>query len=325
MSTKNCKIDVVSIRVKQKDATALKMNFKDILKHPEILGKEKPISNKIVQYSVLEENEKYIIGFIRTILDKDLPAKIDKKTKEISKLDVKEGEGLAFGNIFLYSIELNCLFYEVNKNSIYLNAFKEYIYKCYRDSESLKSTGGFAIDFGTIYRKKEYDRAIKMRSYKSFILKVHQPSKLLETINQLNQSLEEKIENDFLPQLEQASKLNSEIAEIEFKVSRPKKTGGLAQDIIIPILGRLNKFLGYGQIREYVDKVEVCGYTIDSEAKTPIDLLGDIYFASFKIDIPRLDSNLQITERKENIKLLFEREYPILNEYIWFQMIILRK
>ena len=54
MSTKNCKIDVVSIRVKQKDATALKMNFKDILKHPEILGKEKPISNKIVQYSVLE-------------------------------------------------------------------------------------------------------------------------------------------------------------------------------------------------------------------------------------------------------------------------------
>jgi hypothetical protein len=155
-----------------------------------------------------------------------------------------------------------------------------------------------------------------MRSYKSFILKVHQPGKLLETINQLNGTLEEKIENDFLPQLEQASKLNSEIAEIEFKVSRPKKTGGLAQDIIIPILGRLNKFLGYGQIREYVDKVEVCGYTIDSEAKTPIDLLGDIYFASFKIDIPRLDSNLQITERKENIKLLFEREYPILNEYI---------
>ena len=43
MSTKNCKVDVVSIKVKQKDATALKMNFKEILKHPEILGQEKQI------------------------------------------------------------------------------------------------------------------------------------------------------------------------------------------------------------------------------------------------------------------------------------------
>ena len=316
MSTKNCKVDVVSIKVKQKDATALKMNFKDILKHPEILGQEKQIGNKIVNYSIVEENEKYIIGFVRTILDKDLPAKIDKKTKAISKLDVKDGEGLAFGNIFLYSIELNCIFYEVNKNSIYLNAFKEYIYRCFRDSEAIATTGSFAIDFGTIYRKKEYDRAIKMRSYKSFILKVHQPGKLLETINQLNQSLEEKIENDFLPQLEQASKLNSEIAEIEFNVSRPKKTGGLAQDMIVSILGRLNKFLGYGQIREYVDKVEVSGYTVDSETKTPIDLLGDIYFANFKITIPRLDADLQKKERKENIILMYNREYPILNEYI---------
>ena len=89
MSTKNCKIDVVSIRVKQKDATALKMNFKDILKHPEILGQEKQIGNKIVNYSIVEENEKYIIGFVRTILDKDLPAKIevdDCKNIEISLL-----------------------------------------------------------------------------------------------------------------------------------------------------------------------------------------------------------------------------------------------
>ena len=38
MSNKNCIVDVVSIKVKQKDDSALKMNFKDILKHPENLG-----------------------------------------------------------------------------------------------------------------------------------------------------------------------------------------------------------------------------------------------------------------------------------------------
>lgn len=36
------------------------------------------------------------------------------------------------------------------------------------NSEAIATTGSFAIDFGTIYRKKEYDRAIKMRSYKKF-------------------------------------------------------------------------------------------------------------------------------------------------------------
>lgn len=316
MSTKNCKVDVVSIRVQQKDDTTLKMNFKDILKHSEIVGQEKQINNKIVHYSILEENEKYIIGFVRTILDKDLPAKIDKKTKTISQLDVKENEGLAYGNVFLYSIELNCLFYEINKNSIYLNTFKEFIYRCYTDSEALQNTGGFSIDFGTIYRKKEYERAIKMRSYKSFVLKVHQPAKLLEKMKQLNSTLEDQIENDFLPQLTQASKLNSDIAEIVFNVSHPKKTGGLYQDTIVPILERLNKFLGYGQIREYIDKVEVCGYTDDSEAKKPIDLLGDIYFATFKIAIPRLDSNLLKQERKENIIKMYKKECLILKEYI---------
>ena len=316
MSNKTCKVDVVSIKVKQKDDAFIKMDFKTILKHPEVLDQEKQIGNKVVHYSILEENEKYIIGFIRTILDKDLPAKIDKTTKEISQLDVKESEGLAYGNIFLYSIDLNCLFYEINKNSIYLNVFKEFIYRCYTDSEAILTTGSFSIDFGVIYRKKEYERAINMNSYKSFVLKVHQPAKLLNNIKQLNSSLEEKIENDFLPQLTQAAELNSEIAEIEFNVSNPKKTGGLYKDAMSTILGRLNKLLGYGQVREYIDKVEICGYTDDSQLKKPIDLLGDIYFTTFKILTPRLDSNLLKKERKENIIKMYEKEHSILKEYI---------
>ncbi|HEU4496331.1 MAG TPA: hypothetical protein VFR70_04700, partial [Flavobacterium sp.] len=212
MKTKICKVDVVSVSIRQHDDVKVKMLFSDILKHPEILEQEKSINSKTVHYSILEENDKYIVGFVRTILDKDLPAKIDKATKEISKLDVKENEGLAFGNVFLYSFELGCIFFEVNKNSIYLNIFKDFLYKCYKESPTLKDKTSFDISFGTIYRKKEYERALKMKHYKSFRLKVHQPGKLLENIKTVNKTLEEKIETDFLPQIRQAAEMNSEIA-----------------------------------------------------------------------------------------------------------------
>jgi hypothetical protein len=152
MSKKNCKIDIVSVQIKQKQDVK-KMSFEQILCDNEILGQEKIIGNKSVNFTIIDNNEEYVIGFIRATLDKDLPAKIDKKTKEISKLDVKVTEGLAYGNVFLYSKKLNVIFYEVNKNSIYLNNFKQYIYKCYNSSTNLKDNTSFDISFGTIYRK----------------------------------------------------------------------------------------------------------------------------------------------------------------------------
>lgn len=316
MNTKKCKIDIVSVKIKQLDDVKNKMSFVDILKDSEILEQEKHIGNRIVHYSILEENDKFIIGFLRSILDKDLPAKIDKRTKAISKLDVKDGEGLAFGSIFLFSKDLSCLFFEVNKNCIYLDSFKKFIIKCYKDSKNLKDKTSFDIIFGTIYRKKEYERAIAMTQFKSFKLKVHQPGTLLNNLKEVNRTLEEKVELDFLPQLQQAAELNSEIAEIEFKVSG-RKSKGLYKEKIIPIIDSFKDLLGYGQIRDYIDAVEITGYTTDeTKAKKPIDLLGDVYFGTFKISIPRLDSNLQKKERKECITKLYKAEYEILKDYL---------
>lgn len=316
MSTKKCKVDIVSIQVKQLEKEKVLMTFSDILKHSEILNQEKVIGNKIVHYSIIDETEKYIIGFLRSTLDKDLPAKIDKKTKEISKLDVKDTEGLAYGSVFLYSKDLSSIFFEVNKNCIYLDSFKKFIINCYKESKVLKTETSFDIIFGTIYRKKEYERAISMIQYKGFKLKVHQPSILLENIKNVNRTLENKVTLSFLPELEKAAELNSDIAEIEYKVTSHKHKG-LYKDKIVPIIESFKNLLGYSQIRENIDIVEISGYTIDdSKAKKPIDLLGDVYYGSFKINVPRLDSNLQIKDRKECIKNLYLKEYSILKTYL---------
>ena len=316
MNTKKCKVDIVSVKLKQHEKETLKMTFTDILKHPEILNQEKAVANRIIHYSIIEETNNYIIGFLRSTLDKDLPAKIDKKTKSISKLDVKESEGLAYGSVFLYSKELSCIFFEINKNCIYLDAFRKFIVKCYLDSTLLKDETSFDIIFGTIYRKKEYERALAMTQFKGFKMKVHQPAVLLEDIKKINRSLEDKIELDFLPEIEKAAELNSDIAEIHYKVSGQREKG-LYKNKILPIIESFHKLLGFSEVREHIDVIEIIGYTVDnSKAKKPIDLLGDVYFGIFKITVPRLDSNLQQKERKDCIKDLYVKEYPILKSYL---------
>lgn len=316
MTSKKCKIDIVSVQVKQLETETLKITFEDILKHPEIVNQEKVFGNRTIHYSIIDENDKYIIGFLRSTLDKDLPAKIDRKTKAISKLDVKETEGLAYGSVFLYSKDLGCIFFEINKNCIYLNSFRKFIINCYLDSVNLKEETSFDIIFGTIYRQKEYERALAMTQFRGFKMKVHQPAALIEDMKKINRTLEDKVEIDFLPEITKAAELNSDIAEINYKVS-PYEKKGLYKDKILPIINSFHKLLGFSEIREHIELVEIVGYTVENtKAKKPINLLGDVYYGVFQISVPRLDSDLQQKERKDCIKSLYIKEYPTLRSYL---------
>ncbi len=314
---KNCKVDTVSVSLRYTEDSVNKLSFEEILKHPEINGKEFVVKNKSVHFSVVEENEDYIIGFVRSIIDKDLPAKINKRSKQISALDLHNDEGIAYGNVLLYSKRLKVLFYEVNKNSIYLDLLKTFIYKCFHSSQNLKVESIFETTFATIFRKNEYERALRMSKYKSFRIKVYQPKNLLQEIKEVNSSLEDKIDVEFLPEIKKAATLNSDFAEIEFKVENAKKSGGLYKNKIEPIIKSLGKALKFGQIRQNIDTVEICGYDNEySTSQIPIDLVGDVYCAYFKIDVPRLDSDLMKDQRIASIKEVYEREFPILADYL---------
>jgi len=314
--TKNCKVDTVHISLRYSENSKNKYNFEEILTHKDINGKELRVRGKSVHFEVIENENDILIGFIRSIMDKDLPAKINKKSKKISALDVSNEEGIAYGNILLYSKSLKTLFYEVNKNSIYLDVFKEFLYDSYLKSENLKNECSFDLDFSTIFRKNEYERALKMQHYKSFKLKVYQPKELLKNYKEVNSSTKDLVELEFMPEIEKAATLNSDYAEIEFKVESIKE-GGLYKNKIEPIIRNLGKLLKLGQIRSNIDTVEVCGYDSEySNKKIPIDLIGDVYFCNFKLDVPRLDSNLQKEDRKKEIIKVYEKEFSILSDYL---------
>lgn len=313
--SKVCKVDVVSVSLRFPPGSN-QTTFDEILKHSDINDREKTVNQKTVHFSVVEDNNDYLIGFIRSTIDKDLPAKINRRTKIVSALNVNNDEGIAYGNVLLYSKKLKVLFYEINKNSIYLDVFHKYIYKCFHDSETLKDEFIFDTNFGTIFRKNEYERALQMGLYKSFKMKVHQPKSLLREITQINASLDDRVDLDFLPEIQSAAELNSDFAEIEFTVRNPKKTGGLYKNKVEPIIRNFGKLLGFSQVRQNIDSIEVCGYNSNAGKQIPINLVGDVYYTKFKIDVPRLDSNLQKEERVNQIKVTFEREFPILENYL---------
>ena len=312
--SKTCKIDVVSVSLRFSGSNIT--TFDEILKHSDINDKEKFVNQKTVHFSVIEDHENYLVGFIRSTIDKDLPAKINRRTKVVSALDVNNDEGIAYGNILLFCKRLNVLFFEINKNSIYLDVFHQFIYKCYHDSTILKNEFIFDTNFVTIFRKHEYERALQMGLYKSFKMKVYQPRNLLREVAQINASLDDRVDLDFLPEIQNAAELNSDFAEIEFTVRNPKTTGGLYKNKIEPIIRNFGRLLGYNQIRQNINSIEICGYNNSSGKMIPINLVGDVYFTQFKIDIPRLDSNLQKDERTNKIKETYEREYSLLNGYL---------
>jgi len=315
MSFKNCKVDVVSVKIKSSQNT---WNFEEIISSKEIRKTDIKIKNKIVNFELVEDNNDYIIGFIRSEIDKELPAKINKKTKAISALDVDDDHAITYGNVFLYSKDLKVLFYEINRNSIFLDDFVNLIYTAFKNSKKYEiKNGTFSIELGTIFRKHEYARALSMDLYKKFKLKIHQPQRLLQSIKSINKHIDDKIKQEFCDEIEFASRYDTDIAEIVFNVNKPKSNGGLNRNKMSKTINWLKEILKYGEIRENIDIIEVSGYSQDFDsAITPINLIGDVYFCKIKIEVPRLDSDLQKNDRIVKIRELFEREKVILEEYL---------
>ncbi|SOS47198.1 conserved hypothetical protein [Tenacibaculum dicentrarchi] len=314
---KNCKVDIVSVNTKYTEDSKENITFEDLITDKEVDGKEFYIKGKNINFSILENKKDYIIGFLTSSIDKDLPAKINNNTKKISALDVTTEESLVFGSIFLYSKILNTMFYEINRDTVFLDGFKDFIYECYNKSSNLKNRTTFDLKFATIFRKNEYQRALDMVIYKKFRVKIHQPTKLLRELKEIKSSLEKKIDIELLSEIEKASSLNSDFAEIVFDVNKPKLEGGLSIHGIRSMIKNLKGYLKHTQIREKIDTIEIKGYSQEEDKViTPIDLIGDVYLSKFILEVPILNKNLQKSDRKEKILEVYEKEFEILRSFI---------
>lgn len=317
---KKSNVDIVSVSIKQKNNEASQYSFDKILLNKDFVTNEVLINNKLVHFRVLENNDEYIIGLITATLDKDLPPKINKRSRAINSIGINEDEGLLYGNVLLYSKKMNILFYEVNKDSIYLNAFKKFIFKVFMKNEDFKSGDNFDIDFGTIFKKNEYERAIALTSFKKFKLKIHQPARLLEIIKKESKNTTyNKIKQDLTNQLETASKSGSEVAEIKYSVNQVRdKKRNLNKEYVLNLVKYLGKKIKNNEEgKEYIDVMEICGYEDDYDTRiTPVDLIGDVVKGAFEIEIDRISNSLKETVKSNKIKSVYEEHKESLLKYV---------
>jgi len=316
VKTKNKKVDIVYVNLEFSDDSKSTYSFEQLLNNSEINEKEFSIKFKNIKLKKVYEDSEILISIIQTSIDKGLPPKYNKKTKEISSLDLGIDDNLAYGNILLYSKKYKCLFYEVNKYSIYLDVFKEYLYKCWNNSIDLKSECSFNINFISILKRNEINRALNLDIVKSLKIKIYQPKDVINELKRKKLTLEEKIKLDIEPELENTAKLNSEFAEIEYFVNHAKKKGGLNLEYYGKVIKNINDILKIGEVKNNIQKFEVEGYTSENNHKIPINILGDIYSGKLKLSEPRLDIDLQINERTEKIKNLYYNEIKNLEKYL---------
>lgn len=307
MSKKNHIVDIVTVNLRFLEEGSV-ITFDKILKSEFVNGISQIVKGKTIEYKLLEETDEYIVGVLITTQDKDIPPKRHKKTGEFKALDLTAEEGLAFANVFLFEKRHSVLMYEVNKNGCYLEQFKDFLYKCW---SAQVETDYIKVDirFAAVLKLKEYERAIKMRYYKSIEVEIAEPNEVLQLFKDENDSIDNNpVLNNVKVQLEEGVANNSSIVVLKHSVYTGQPFG-LSHSRVVGFINAIRDKIIKSDKRKNVQKLIVVGYSEDVDVKRqePIDLMGDVFKTSFWLNEPRINPDVQILPRKGEIKALYDK------------------
>lgn len=250
-----------------------------------------------------------LVGIVMTGQNKDLPPKRNNQTGEFSQLNLDVNrEKLSFGNIFLYDVRINILFYELNMNGCYLDKLAENIQTYWNSQYDDK----IELSFVPVSRKGEYQRLMKMGYYKEFYVELTNPTEILQDYKDSTSSLFSMAKS----YISKGMKNKSDVFVLKFATfGKQVNKIGLSAKAILE-LAKSFGFLLAGEQRKNVKKLQVKGYFADpNEPQTlqPINLVSDVFTIYIKLTVQTLPSNLQETERKEEIEKLYQKHLPELN------------
>lgn len=313
MGKKTRKVEVVSTKLTFTSAD--KKTFEEILFFLD--GKEFRDSNKNLEFNIIDKNldSDYLTGIVITTQLKEIPPLRDLDTKEYKAVDINVNkESLAFANIFLFDRKRNVLIYEINKNGCYLNQFIETVYALWNSDEENEDVR-FDLNFPTIFRKNEYRRVLSLDYYKRFTLELLNP---IELVNQFNDS-NNSILNSIKTLAESASEGNADTIVYELEVaSKQLNKLGLSKTTIKNTIRAIKEVADKGH-RQNISEFKIEGFDMDSESPRKlkvIDLFGDTFSESFKIENITIHTDTQQSERKNGIEKVYNRILPEIKNII---------
>ena len=304
MAKKKHTVDIVTTHLRFGEVSEVK-SFTDFLK--KLNGRQQTVRGKTVEFELLEDTPDRLVGILVTTQKRDVPPKKNDRTKQFSPLDIGNDEGLAYANVFYFQKKHSILMYEFNKNGCYLEQFKEFIYQGIRHEEEFKDVS-VDIKFVRVLRHNDYQRAMSMRFYKSVEVEIAYPQEVIKEFNAKNGSIEEAI----VTQLSDGIANNAETIVLKHLVHQGNKVG-LAHSRIHDTINLIrNKLIKNSKKRMYVTKLEITGLPEDPDItrQEPVDLVADVLRSEFKMDEPRLQTDVQKELRQGEIKALYLKHNP---------------
>lgn len=320
MKTKKRFVDILSPKLKYEDEvpTNGRKKFEDILNF--MNGLEYRFSSeKIFQFVILSTSiPDCIVGMIITNQDRDIPPKMDKRTKQFSPVNINpETEGLAFGNVFIYDKLRNIFIYEVNRNGCYPKQLIEFIYKKWN---AIEGNPAFDLKFIAVARADAYNRMLEMNYYKRITVELFNPNEIINCFNNKNDS----VENRFIKShIEAGISANANTIKLEqIAINKRLNPLGLARINISGIYNTIKASLMDQGHRNNIQKIEVEGYAIDPEnlrrGLRSIDLMTDTFDEHFTIPDIRVQVDVQENARKVGIENVYNQILPEIKAIIGY-------
>lgn len=284
-------VDVFQINIKYTEGAKVKPTFSDLLLNPALIDNDLKVKGKLISFQILENSDDFIVGLVETNRSDNIPPLKRRKEKKIEQMDLPEGDGLAFGNVFYFDIKRNVILYEVNKNGCILAHFIVFIY---RKLKAIRRN--YSINFHPVLTCEQNEKLQKMSTKTKIELEISHPKKL--AANQV------KKRSTMFYLFNKGAALDSTTLKLTFS-ARAIHGEALKSNESTETIKEILEQVELDQVE--MEHLKIYGYVDDSEDNKlqVIDLVTERLKGIIELREPRLASNLLEFQRKSEIKSLF--------------------
>jgi len=284
-------VDVFKVEIKYLEQASNKIELFDILQSDVLLDGDLKIKGKYISYKVLEIVKDVIIGIVETNRNESIPPRKNRELETIESLDLPEGDGLAYGNVFLFDNRRKIMLYEVNKNGSILEHFFEFIYK-----KMVELKGTYSLRSSPVLTQNEYLMLQKMSTKTKIELEVSHPMKITD---------DEVEKTSFFYIFKKGVNLNSTKIKISFSVNASHSNNHLNNLEADRTIEEIQNLLNLEKAE--VEHFKIYGYVDDADSNKlqAIDLVSDRLKGIISLREPKIQNNLLEHQRLQEIKNLY--------------------
>lgn len=275
-------------------------SFSDILMDEKFHGPFLINDIKTCELKFVERKNDIITGIFVTTQKKGIPpTHTPGDDNDYSAILLNEGQGLAYPNAILYNISTNSLYIESNRLGLNEKRICEY----FMGIASKNNIPMSAMTLAPILKSEAYERVSNMLYIDSIECRIANPLNLIR----------EEMNETALGSLRGlASNLNA-TKDISVILKSEEEEGGIAKKKVLEIIDFFSKcvtgtsFSRKNKLKVKGRKTNIEGQDTDGLIEENVDFFLDKIRDTFEIEEPNIASHLQVFERIEGIKSVFNK------------------